>query len=134
MSILPADPKTQLIAAVRGFVHMDNLTESFSRQAHNARQLRVKHEAEAIALMKLMGISHSTLKISGGTLQLAQKRAPASLSWTFLEREVPAWATSNGISTAQAASLLRWLQDHRDIRETEFLKKSLNDIKTPSTR
>jgi len=119
----PTDPRQRLITAVRQYVHMDNLVESFNAQATNARELRNKHEGEVIGLMKQIGLQQSVIKVSGGTLQLAQKKSPGPLTWGYLEREVPAWATANGLKPTQAASLIAWLQKHRDVRETEYLKK-----------
>lgn len=124
----PSDPKQRLITAVRGYVHMDNLVENFNAQATNARELRAKHEAEVISLMKQLGLQKSTLQISGGTLQLTERRTPAALSWTYLEREIPAWATSAGLRPNQAAGLLAWLHDHREIKETEVLKKGSKQV------
>lgn len=119
----PTDPKQRLITAVRGYVHMDNLVESFNAQAANAREVRAKHEEDVITLMKQLGLQKSTLQISGGTLQLTQRRTPAGLTWGYLEREIPAWATSAGLKPNQVAGLLKWLQDHREIKEVETLKK-----------
>lgn len=119
----PTDPRQRLITAVRGYVHMDNLVESFNAQAANARELRAKHEGDVIGLMKQLGLQKSTLQISGGTLQLTQKKTPAGLSWAYLEREIPAWATAAGLKPTQSAALLKWLHDHREIKETEVLKK-----------
>ncbi len=106
---------------------MDNLVESFTRQAANARQLRTKHEDEAIALIKQLGLTGSKIQVSGATLQYSKKKAPATLTWGYLESEVPKWAASTGVTPAQAASLMKWLHDHRDTRETEELKKQTND-------
>jgi hypothetical protein len=122
------DPKQRLITAVRSYVHMDNLVESFNVQATNARELRNKHETDAIDLMKQLGLQKSTLQISGGTLQLTERRTPSALSWGYLEREVPAWATSAGLRPNQAAALLAWLHDHREIKTTEVLKKGSKPI------
>jgi hypothetical protein len=120
----PSDDKTQLIAAVRGWIHMDNLTESFNRQASNARTLRDKHEADAMELMKKMGLGASTIQVSGATLQMTKKKSPGSLSWTWLNRETAAWAHSAGLSEKQSQGLSKWLQDHREVKEVEFLKKT----------
>lgn len=101
---------------------MDNLAESFNRQALNARQVRSKHEAEAIALMRELGLTASQIQISGGaTLQLARRRNSVPLTWAFLERELP----KSGLAPAQVATVLTWLQGHRDVKETEFLKKNV---------
>jgi len=121
--LVSADPRQRLVVAVRQYVHMDNMVENFNAQATNARELRNKHEADVIGLMKQIGLQQSVIKVSGGTLQLAQKKTPGPLTWGYLEREVPAWATAAGLKPTQAASLLDWLQKHRDIRETEYLKK-----------
>lgn len=104
---------------------MDNLAESFSHQASNARHVRAKHEADAIALMKQLGLAESTIQVSGATLQLIKKTTPGGLTWGYLEKEIPAWATRSGLTPAQSQSLLTWLQAHREPKETEYLKKSL---------
>ncbi len=128
MSIVPAtasDPKQQLITSIRGWMHMDNLVETFNRQATNARQLRAKHEESAIGLMKQMGLAASTIQVSGASLQLKKSKNTEGLTWGFLEREIPAWATQARLTPEQTASLLRWLHDRREVRETEYLKKTL---------
>lgn len=128
-AIVPAsgtDPKSQLVAAIRAFVHMDNLAETHARQATNAREARTRHETDAIRLLRDMGMATSTIQISGGvSLALAHQRTPGALTWGYLEREVPAWATRSGVSAAQAASLLQWLRDHRDVKESDYLKKTV---------
>ncbi len=119
----PGDPKARLVQAVRGYIHMDNLVENLNTQAANARELRTKHETEAIGLIKQLGLSASTIQVSGAQLQVTTKKEPAGLSWTYLEREIPAWAARNGVNAAQAASLITWLKDHREVKEHEQLKK-----------
>jgi len=126
--IVAKDPKQRLIESIRGWIHMDNLVESHTAQANNARTLRAKHEADAIALMKQMRLDKSTIQVSGASLTLQKKMAPAALSWGYVEREIPKWATRTGINPVQTQSLVKWLHEHRDVKETETLKKS---IKTP---
>jgi hypothetical protein len=126
--IVAKDPKQLLIESIRGWIHMDNLVESHTAQANNARTLRAKHEADAIALMKQMRLDKSTIQVSGASLTLQKKMAPAALSWGYVEREIPKWATRTGINPVQTQSLVKWLHEHRDVKETETLKKS---IKTP---
>jgi hypothetical protein len=134
MSLVPAsnDPKQQLITSIRGWMHMDNLVESFNKQATNARQLRTKHEENAIGLMKQMGLTSSTIQVSGASLQLKKSKANEGLTWTYLEREIPTWGTQARLSPEQVASLLKWLHDHREVRETEYLKKTLDASKAPA--
>lgn len=123
--IVKKDSKQQLVDSIRGWIHMDNLVENHTAQASNARTLRSQHEASAIALMKQLRLDKSTIKVSGASLTLHKKAVPAALSWTYLEKEIPLWATQAGITAAQSHSLIKWLHAHRDIKETEALKKGL---------
>jgi len=107
---------------------MDNLLENHTAQASNARALRSKHETDAIALMKQMRLDNSTIQVSGASLTLQRKSAPATLSWGYLEKEVAAWATQAGVSASQSQSLIRWLHDHRELKATETLKKQTNRL------
>ena len=110
--------KQQLINSIREWIHMDNLVENLSVQAANARQLRAKHEAGAISLMKQMNLSASTIKVSGAALNIQKKAVPSGLTWGFLEKEVDAWTAAG-----QKTPLIRWLHDRREIKETEILRK-----------
>lgn len=98
---------------------MDNLLESHTAQATNARNLRAKYEKEAIAIMKQMQLDKSTIQVSGASLVLQKKTTPNALSWTYLEKEIAAW----GLNPTQTQSLLKWLHEHRELKETESLKK-----------
>jgi hypothetical protein len=119
-----ADPKQRLVAAIRGWVHMDNLAESHQRQAMNARAVRAKHETEAVGLMRQLGLTKSKIQVSGAELHLASHRTVAPLSWKYLEREVPAWATSVRLPAEHTRGLLKWLQEHREYKESEELEKT----------
>ena len=114
------EPKQQLGAAIRQWIHMDNLVESFSHQASNARKLRNKHEADAVGLIHQIGLQDSTIKVSGATLHLAKKKSQSGLTWGFLEKEIDAWSKKTGVKTV---GLLTWLHDHREVTEVEYLKK-----------
>ena len=121
--VVAVDPKQKLIQSIRGWVHMENLAESLNHQATNARKLRSQHESDAIGLIKQLGLTKSTIQISGASLQLAARKEKGALSWSYLEKEVPAWALRTGISADKAAGLLVWLQAHREAKDTEYLKK-----------
>jgi len=125
--IVAKDPKQQLIASIRGWIHMDNLLENHSAQASNARALKAKHEAEAITVMKQMQLDKSTIKVAGASLVLQKKTVPGGLSWGYLEKEIPIWASRSGITAEKAQTLIRWLHEHRESKETESLKKTLTN-------
>lgn len=119
------DSKQTLTTSIRGWIHMDNLVESFTKQATNARSLRAKHEEEAIRTMKQMGLASSTIQVSGASLQIVKRKNTSGLTWGFLDKEIAAWATTQQqITPSQVQSLLSWLHEHRETTLTETLKKS----------
>ena len=134
MSIVPtstSDPRTQLTTAIRGWVHFDNLAENLNRQTMNARELRVKHEGDAIRSLHQLGMTGSTIQIADAQLQLAVRREPANLTWSYLEEQVPRWATHTGVTAVQVQSLMKWLQEHRETKEKEYLKKTSRSKSVP---
>lgn len=131
---MSTDLKMRLVTAIRSWIHMDNLAESFQQQTANARTLRNTHETDAIGLMKQLGLGGSTIQVSGAHLQIARRKSQTGLSWTYLDREVPAWAASSGLTPAQSTSLLSWLREHRGTQEAEFLKKTGVGIKATDTK
>jgi hypothetical protein len=116
--------KQRLIDAVRAWIHMDNLVETHTTQAANARTLKNKHETDAIALMKEMRLDKSTIQVSGASLTLQKKSHPAALTWGYFEKEAASWAAHARLPAAQAQSLIKWMHDHRETKETESLKKA----------
>jgi len=120
---IATDPKQRLVQSIRGWVHMENLAESLNHQATNARKLRSQHETDAIGLIKQLGLTKSTIQISGASLQLAARKEKGGLTWAYLEKEIPEWASHAGVSIEKTAALLKWLHEHRESKESEYLKK-----------
>ena len=118
-----ADARMRLVTAIRSWIHMDNLAETHNKQATNACALRTKHESDAITLMKEMRLDKTTIQVSGASLQMSMRKTTSPLTWTYLEREAAAWGSSAHLSPTQIQGLLQWLQDHREIKETEYIKK-----------
>ena len=131
--IVAADPRVRLATAIRGWIHMDNLAETHNRQAMNARTLRAKHEADAITLIKEMRLDKTTIQVSGASLQIAKRRASEPLTWTFLEREAAAWGSAAHLSPTQIQGLVKWLQEHREVKETEYIKKMTGAEAAPAS-
>jgi hypothetical protein len=123
------EPRAKLGAAIREWVHLDRLAESFTAQAMNARKLRAEQERTAIDLIKQLNLTRSTIQVSGAKLNLVQRRQPGGLTWSYLEREIPVWAARSGVSAAHATGLIKWLHDHRDVKEVEVLKKTVPGAK-----
>ena len=118
-----ADTKRLLGEAVRSWIHMDNLCETHAVQASKAREMRAKHEADAITYIKALKYEKSIIQVSGAVLELQSKSVASAPTWGFLEKEIAAWSATSGVTSAQTQSLLKWLHAHREIKEVEHLRK-----------
>lgn len=127
---MATDLKSRLVQAIRNWVHANNYVETHQRQALNFRKERAGHEADSIALMKQMGLTGSIIQISGAKLQIGRRVVPAGLTWGYLEREIGSWAAHSGMSATSAADLMKWLHDHREVKEVEYLKRTDGDTTT----
>ncbi len=125
------DPNA-LAAAVRQWVHFDNLTESLNKQVANVRSLRGEYETKILTLLQEQNLKNATLKITGATLQYATRNKANDLSWAFLEEQLHEYFKTKG-KRDETADILEFLQTHRGGKTIEYLKKtSLPPTQTPT--
>jgi len=102
--VLPQPTPQQLLQqAVRAWVHFDNLSSNFSKQATNARTQKQIHEKEIQNILGAMKQQHAVLEVNGARLQFQQKESKSNLSWSWLQEQLRAWFSS---PEAPASSVL----------------------------
>ena len=111
--------------AVRAWVHFDNLSSNFSKQATNARTQKQIHEKEIQNILGAMKQQHAVLEVNGARLQFQQKESKSNLSWSWLQDQLRAWFTSPEARNSQskADDLFKFLQSKRTIKIAETLEK-----------
>lgn len=120
-------PTTELVDAVRHWVHFDNLAESLGKQVQNARTLRGEYETKVLKHLDTTGMKNAVLQINGATLQRSTKSKPIDLSWTYLEDQLKAYYKAKG-KADETTSVLDFLQRHRAMKTQEFLKKTVTAV------
>jgi hypothetical protein len=116
---------TELVDAVRHWVHFDNLAESLNKQVINARNMRNTFEKKVLTLLDTIGMHNATLKITGATLQRATKPKQTDLSWSFLENSLHEYHKTIGKSD-DTDKIIAFIQKQRIIQNVEYLKKTSN--------
>ena len=121
----PAPPaaKTELIDAVRHWVHFDNLAESLQKQVTNARSMRSTFEDKILTYLDTTAMRGAILQITGATLQKAMRPKTTDLSWSFLESNLHDFYKSRG-RPDETAALIEFLQSRRDTKQIPYLKKT----------
>jgi hypothetical protein len=121
----PAAPaaKTELIDAVRHWVHFDNLAESLQKQVTNARSMRNTFEERILTYLDTTAMRGAILQITGATLQKATRPKTTDLSWSFLESNLHDFYKSRG-RPDETTALIEFLQSRRDIKQIPYLKKT----------
>lgn len=125
--VAPPAPSTtatsDLVDAVRHWVHFDNLSESLQKQVTNARAKRSEFEDRILRLLDATGMRNAVLQITGATLQRATKPKQSDLSWTFLETSLHDYYKAKG-RPDETSAILDYLQASRTTKHTEYLKKT----------
>ncbi len=114
---------SELVDAVRHWVHFDNLTESLNKQVSNVRTLRSQYESKVLRLLETQGMQNATLKISGATLQRTVRNKPADLNWGMLEEQLHEYFKIHG-KTDETSAIISHIQKYRGGKQIEYLKKT----------
>jgi hypothetical protein len=66
---------------------------------------------------------NAVLQITGATLQKATRSKSVDLSWTYLESSLHDYYKTKG-KLDETAAILEFLQSHRGVKTTDYLKKT----------
>ena len=116
-------PNTELVDAVRNYVHFDNLAEALTKQVTNARNMRKTSEEKILTMLDTAGMKTAVLQINGATLQRHAEFKPRDLSWALLEEQLNAYY--KGRSQNESKAILEFVQKNRGGKTTESIKKTL---------
>ena len=115
--------QTELVDAVRHWVHFDNLAESLQKQVTNARSMRGTFEDKILNYLDTTATRGSVIQITGATLTRATRPKTTDLSWSFLESTLHEFYKTRGRAD-ETTALIEFLQSRRDIKQIPFLKKT----------
>jgi hypothetical protein len=115
-------PQTELVDAVRHWVHFDNLAESLTKQVTNARSMRSQFEDKIMKLLEATGMQNATLQITGATLQRNTSFKPTDLSWTLLEKQLHEYYKLHR-KPDETASVVEFIKKNRGGKTVECLEK-----------
>ena len=87
---------SDLIDAVRHWVHFDNLAETLTKQVTNARNMRNTFEEKILKLLEAPGLNNAVLQLNGATLKKQTKFKPSDLSWGLLEEQLADYFLTKG--------------------------------------
>ncbi len=119
----PPAPQSDLVDAVRHWVHFDNLAESLQKQVTNARTMRSNFEEKILRHLETTAMKGAVLQITGATLQKATRPKTSDLSWSFLEASLHEYYKSRG-RPDETTAVVEFLQSKRDTKLISYLKKT----------
>jgi len=122
-SLAQPTPQQRLQQSVRAWVHFDNLTNTFNKQAQNARAQKQIHEKEIQDILSAMNQSTAILEVNGARLQFQRKETKSNLSWSWLQEQLRAWFTSSESRGKANQELFKFLQDRRSVKISESLER-----------
>jgi hypothetical protein len=115
--------QTELIEAVRSWVHFDNLAESLNKQVNNVRSMRTTYEEKVLRMLENTGMRNAVLQITGATLQRQTRVKPVDLSWSLLEEQLHEYYKINR-KQDETSQIIDFIQKNRGSKSVEYLKKT----------
>ena len=83
----PSQLNTQTLAdQIRSWVHFDNLSATFTRQAQQARTARSRWESQILEYLKSTKMSNAIIQIAGGRLTVHEEKHQLPLTLQRLEQ------------------------------------------------
>lgn len=124
MSIVPKQSNSELIDAVRHWVHFDNLAETLTKQVTNARNMRNSFEEKILKLLEAPEMKNVVLQLNGATLQKQSKFKASDLTWGFLEEQLKDYYLAKG-RPDETKQIIEFIQKRRGGKNVDFLKKTV---------
>ena len=119
---------SDLIDAVRHWVHFDNLAETLTKQVTNARNMRNTFEEKILKLLEAPGLNNAVLQLNGATLKKQTKFKPSDLSWGLLEEQLADYFLTKG-KPDETKQIIEFIQKRRGGKNMDYLKKTITDKK-----
>jgi len=119
-------PSNDFASWVRNYVHYDNLTSQFTKQAAGARKLRDDFEDRIIQNLRTNNMQNAVIQIAGGRLQYSEEKNAPSMSLPRLEQYLHAYFKQKGNGLDETDNILRYLkvQKANDTITVAKLKKT----------
>jgi hypothetical protein len=123
----PPNQSPDLATLVRHYVHYDNLTNTYSKQATAARKLKDDFEDKVIQLLRTQHMDNAIIQVSGATLQLSSQKSTPSFTMPRLKQYLHQYYAQKGTGVDETDQLIRYLnlQKQNDTQEVACLKKTL---------
>jgi hypothetical protein len=120
-------PPNEFASWVRNYVHYDNLTSQFTKQAGGARKLRDEFEDRIIQNLRTNNMQNAVIQIAGGRLQYAEEKTVPSLTIPRLEQYLHAYFKQKGTGLDETENILRYIkvQKANDSVTVAKLKKTV---------
>ena len=122
---VPNTNNEELVDAVRHWVHFDNLAETLSKQAANARSLRAEFEEKILTILEDTGNMNAVLKISGASLQREESVKESEIDMSFVQEMLTEYYAKSK-KPDETDQIMSFLQKNRNSKYVVGLKKIMN--------
>ncbi len=108
---------------VRYWLHYNNLASSFYKQYGAAKKVKDDYEKNIIGLLQQKGMEKATIQISGGQINVIDKREPNQLSLTKIEELLHGYFRQKGGSDL-TLEIMTFIRANRGYTMNKVLKQS----------
>jgi len=114
-----------LAEMIRSWVHFDNLSATFNRQAQQARTARARWEAQVLEYLQNNRLTNAIIQIAGGRLTVHDEKHAQPLTLQRLESLLHEYFGQRPAgSDDETVAILNYIKAHRGSTVETRLKKS----------
>jgi pyruvate-formate lyase len=119
-------PQNDIATNVRHYIHYSNLASNYMKQSNEARKLKNIYEDKTIQTLRANNMDNAILRITDGTLQIAEESNPPCLSMPRIRSWLNMYYKQKGNGVNETEQILRFfdLQKKQETKTTAYLKKT----------
>ena len=126
-------PQNQIGTWVRNYIHYDNLTNTYNKQAGASRKMRDEFEDKIIANLRANNMQNAIIQVADARLQYSEEKTIPSLTMPRLELYLRSYFKQKGNGIDETDSILRYIKSQKlnDTQIVAKLKKTMNPTIPP---
>lgn len=98
---------------VRNYVHYDNLTSDYTKQASAARKMKDEYESKIIHTMQSQNMINANIQISGAALNVVEDKVVPTLCMSNLESYLHAYFSKKGSNFDETDAIIGFIKQQK---------------------
>lgn len=116
---------------IRNWLHYNQLTQQYTRQAAAARKMRDQHELQIIKNLRSNNMANARIQVTNGLITLAEEKNTPGLTLSNLRSYLQSYYQQKGNHMNETENILSYIEQQRKKNATNLLKLKYSSAMPP---